>query len=82
MKILEKVAKNNWDFILFKTDEGYILNVVFHSSASDFSRSFKLNPDEETIDFEELKNLSEKIRNNYESFKYREITPTVKSSIF
>ena len=79
MKIQEKIAKNNWDFILFKTDEGYILNVVFHSSASDFSRSFKLNSDEENLDLEGLKHLSEKIRTNYETYKDREIIPTLKS---
>lgn len=78
MKVLEKIAKNNWDFILFKTDEGYVFNVVFHASASDFSRSFRLNDDEAQIDVEALKQLSELIRNNYESFKGREITPVVR----
>ena len=78
MKVLEKVAKNNWDFILFRTDEGYVLNVVFHSSATDYSRSFKLIQEEACLDFEGLKELSEKIRNNYESFKEREITPTIR----
>ena len=80
MKILEKLAKNNWDFILFKTDECYVLNVVFHSSATDYSRSFRLNPEEASLDFEGLKQLSEQIRNNYESYKDREITPTVRLS--
>ncbi|NLB64792.1 MAG: hypothetical protein GX801_11945 [Fibrobacter sp.] len=78
MKVIEKKAKNNWDFILFKTDECFALNVVFHSSATDYSRSFRLNSDEASLDFEGLKKLSEQIRNNYELYKNREITPTVR----
>jgi hypothetical protein len=77
MKVLEKIAKNNWDFILFKTDEGFVMNVVFHSSAVDYSRSFKLSKEEANYAIEDLKQLSEHIRKNYESFKNREITPVV-----
>jgi hypothetical protein len=78
MKVLEKVMKNNWDFILYRTDEGYVLNVVFYSSSMDFSRSFKLSSEESNLDFEGLKQLSEQIRNNYELYKDREVTPVVR----
>lgn len=78
MKVLEKVAKNNWDFILFKTDDGFVMNVVFHSSAVDYSRSFSLSKEEASLDFEGLKQLSEQIRKNYEAFKSREIIPVVR----
>lgn len=77
MKVLEKIAKNNWDFILYKTDGGFVMNVVFHSSAVDYSRSFKLSSEEASQDIEDLKQLSEQIRKNYESFKDREIIPVV-----
>lgn len=78
MKVLEKIAKNNWDFILFKTDEGFVMNVVFHSSAADYSRSFSLNEEEANQDIEGLKQLSEQIRKDYEAFKNREIIPVVR----
>lgn len=77
MKIVKELAKHNWDFILYKTDEGFVMNVVFYASAIDFSRSFKLSEEEASQDFESLKQLSEKIRTDYESFKDREITPAV-----
>ncbi len=78
MIVLEKVVKNNWDFVLYRTDEGYVFNVVFHVSASDFSRSFRIKDEEASRDFEGLKQLSEQIRNNYEAFKDREIIPVVR----
>ena len=77
MKILEEVAKHNWDFILYKTDEGFVMNVVFYASAVDFSRSFKLSEKEARQGIEDLKQLSEKIRKDYKSFEDREITPVV-----
>lgn len=78
MKVLNELAKNNWDFILYKTDEGFIMNVVFYSSAVDFSRSFRVSGKEANQDIEGLKQLSERIRNNYELFKEREIVPAIK----
>lgn len=78
MKVLEKIAKNNWDFILYKTDEGFVMNIVFHSSAADFSRSFRISESEANQEIEGLKQLSEKIRKNYESYKDQEITPVVR----
>ena len=77
MKVLERIAKNNWDFVLYNTTEGFVINVVFHSSAMDFSRSFRLSEEEASQSIEELKKLSEQIRNDYESFKEREIFPVV-----
>ncbi len=77
-KVLEELAKHPWDFIVFKTDNGFVMNVVFHASAMDYSRSFRLNETEARQGMEDLKKLSERIRNDYESFKDREITPVVK----
>jgi hypothetical protein len=78
MKVIRRVEKNNWDFSLFHTDEGYVLNVVFHASFSDFSRSFRVKKEEIQIDFEGLKEFSEEIRNNYDLYKHREVTPVVR----
>lgn len=77
MRILKEIYDSPWDFILYHTDEGYIINVEYSNSAVDFSRSFKLSEAEANLSFEELKQLSEKIRKDYDSFKDREITPAV-----
>lgn len=78
MKVLEELAKNNWDFTLYKTDQGFVLNVVFFSSAIDYSRSFRISEEEACLSFAGLKQLSEQIRTKHESFKDREITPVVR----
>lgn len=79
MKILESVAKHNWDFIFYKTDQGFVINVGFYASAFDYTRSFKLSNEEGSLDFEGLKQLSQRIRDDYEHFKDREVTPTVRT---
>jgi hypothetical protein len=68
------LAKNNWDFVLYELDGQYIFKVVFYSSYVDTSRKFILSEEEANLGFEELKKLSERIRNDYEQFKDREIT--------
>lgn len=70
-------AKNNWDFVLYQVGEEEIISVVFFNSMVDYSRSFKLTKQEKLYGFEELKKLSEEIRNNYDLFKEREVIPTV-----
>lgn len=77
MKVLKEVAENRWDFLLLQTDECYVLNVLFSYSAVDFYRSFKLTANEQLLDFEGLKQLSERIRNNYDAYKSKEITPAI-----
>lgn len=64
----KEIYFRNWDFILFKKDNKYIISVVFFGLV-DFHRSFYLEPEEITEDYEQLKDLSERIRNNYEQFK-------------
>ncbi len=73
----KELTKNNWDFILYEIDGKKVLSVVFYNSFVDTTKSFSLTTEEEAYDFEELKGLSEKIRNNYESFKNREIVPSI-----
>jgi hypothetical protein len=73
----KEIAKNNWDFILYEIDGKKILSVVFYNSFVDISKSFILREKEENYNFEELKILAEKIRNNYESFKDREVIPSI-----
>lgn len=75
--IIKELMKRNWDFILFETNQGYILNVVFPMGISDFSRSFRLTDQEANQSFEEVKALSEEIRENYQKFKSREIIPSI-----
>lgn len=73
----EELLRNNWDFTLYEVDEKKIISVVFYNSYVDISKSFVLNKEEELYNFEELKKLSENIRNNYEAFKDREIIPSL-----
>ncbi|MEY8780035.1 hypothetical protein AB9K32_06380 [Allomuricauda sp. XS_ASV26] len=77
-KVLEELAKHPWDFIVFKTDKGFVMNVVFHASAMDYSRSFRLDENEARQGMEELKQLSKRIRKDYNSFKNREVTLVVR----
>lgn len=77
MRILKEIYESSWDFILYQTDEGYVLNIEYSNSAVDFLRSFKISEAEAHLSFEELKQLSETIRKDYDSFKDREIIPVV-----
>lgn len=77
MKVLEKKMKSNWDFILYRTDECYVLNVTFCNSFVDVTRSFKITDEDAKLDFDGMKQLAENIRQNQESYKDREITPVV-----
>ena len=78
MKVIREVCESEWDFILYETEQGYVLNVEYASGIVDYSRSFKLNEEEAKQDIEGLKQLSEQIRKNYELFKDREIVPVVR----
>ncbi|WP_299181020.1 hypothetical protein [uncultured Chryseobacterium sp.] len=75
--IIKKLFEQKWDFTLYQIDDKKIIEVVFHNSFVDTSKSFILNGEEQDYDFEQLKKLSENIRNNYESFKDREINPSI-----
>lgn len=67
------MIKSDWDFILYKKDNYYVLKVVFSSSMADFTRSFKFELNEIDTEIEDLKELSKNIRNNYELYKNIEI---------
>ena len=73
MNALEKVMKSNWDFILYRTDQGFVLNVTTCNSFVDVTRSYKITDEESKLDFEGVKQLAEQIRNNYDSYKDREV---------
>jgi hypothetical protein len=75
--MIKAITKNNWDFTLYEVGQDYIFTVVFFNSMVDFSRSFKLNENEKIFKFEQLKELSELIRNDYDSYKEREIIPAI-----
>ncbi|WP_108809414.1 hypothetical protein [Aquimarina spinulae] len=74
---MKQLFKNNWDFVLYEVDGKKIISVVFYSSYVDVSKSFQLNSTEENFNFEQLKDLAEQIRNDYESYKIREIIPSI-----
>jgi hypothetical protein len=77
-KVIDQLAKHNWDFILYKTECGFVMNVVFNSSFADYSRSFRVSETEASQDMEGLKKLSAHIRSNYDQYIDREITPVVR----
>jgi hypothetical protein len=71
------IAKIDWDFTLYEVDQNYFISVVFFNSMVDFSRSFKLTKNERLYNLDQLKELSDLIRNNYNNFKEREIIPAI-----
>lgn len=75
--MIKLVTKSNWDFTLYEVGESYIISVVFFNSMVDFSRSFKLTKTEKLFNLDQLKELSELIRNNYENYKEREVIPSI-----
>jgi hypothetical protein len=77
MKILKEIYDIPWEFTLYETDQGFLLNVDFCNSAVDFSRSYKLLEREIGYSSSEIKALADKIRKDSESFKDREITPAI-----
>ena len=71
---MKKIYSNNWDFIVFEGEnDEKIISVVFHNSFVDISRKFLLIDKELNYGFDELKNLAEHIRNNYDEYKTREL---------
>ena len=68
-----ELFKHNWNFILYEEDGNKIFRVVFYQSNTDTSREFNLQGEELEYDFEQLKELAENIRENYENYKEREI---------
>lgn len=70
-----ELYKHNWDFILYEEDDKNNFRVVFYQSFTGTSREFKLTGEELNYNFEELKELAEDIRSNYEKYKDREIRP-------
>jgi len=74
---MKELCSHPWDFTFYDVNGKKIISVVFHNSFVDTSKSFCLQGEEEKLDFERLKELSEHIRNNYELYKDREIIPSI-----
>jgi len=74
---MEVILKDNWNFILRKKDDYYILNVVFSNNMADYSRSFKFLENEVEIEMEALKKVVEKIRKNPDTYKSIEVIPAI-----
>ena len=74
---MKELHSHPWDFTLYDVNGKKIISVVFHNSFVDTSKSFLLKGQEGEFNFERLKKLSEHIRNNYELYKDREVTPAL-----
>ncbi len=72
----KELYSRNWDFTLYQVNDKRVITVVFFGLV-DYFRSFFLQPQEITEDFESLNILSEQIRNHYDSYKDREIIPAI-----
>jgi plasmid replication initiation protein len=79
--MIKELYSRNWDFTLYQKADDYVISVVFFGLV-DFHRSFYLNTNEFNENYEELKNLSEQIRNNYDNYKIREVTPAITNEAF
>jgi hypothetical protein len=73
---MKELYSRNWDFTLYEIDNKVVITVVFFGPV-DIFRSFYLLSEELTKDYEALKAVSEKIRNNYDFYKIREIIPAI-----
>jgi len=74
--MVKEIYSRSWDFTLYQMNDKMVITVVFFGLV-DYFKSFSLLPKEVTEDFESLKDLSDQIRNNYETYKEREIVPAV-----
>lgn len=74
--MIKKLYWENWNFTLYQVDDKLVLSVVFFGMV-DYHRSFYINQDQYEGAYENLKNISENIRNNYENFKDMEIVPAI-----
>lgn len=79
MSDLKQTMGNPWDFTLYVCGNGdYIIKVIFSEGQYkvDVARFFFLKNDEigSIINMDELKIISETIRENYSSYKDKELT--------
>lgn len=74
--MVKEIYSRAWDFKLYNTENGIVLSVIFFGIV-DFHRSFKLSEADLPVDLEDLKSLSEEIRNNYDKYKEIEIIPAI-----
>ncbi len=73
---IKRLYVRNGDFALYKVECKYIISVLFSPlRIMDYSRDFYVSEEElPNIDnYESLKYLSDKIRNNYETYKNKEV---------
>lgn len=68
-----KLFSHDWDFTLYEVDKRKVISVVFYNSFIDTSHSFYLEGEENNYDLEKLIALADRIRNNYNDYKDREI---------
>jgi hypothetical protein len=76
MKSIKKIDRRDWDYILYKVDGKMVITVIFFGQI-DYPRSFYLTDNELSQGISQMPYLSEKIRNNYDTYKDREIFPPI-----
>ena len=74
--MLKKLFVQRWDFNLYEVDNKKIITVIFFGQI-DYPRSFYLTKEVKEEEYEQLQQLSEDIRNNYEKYEHLEITPPI-----
>jgi len=71
---MKEITYSRWDYILFEDNDGFILTVFF-SDQIDYPRSFRMKLD--SVKEEDLKLISRKVRENYDSYSHLEIIPPI-----
>lgn len=77
MKVIREIYDSPWDFTLYETDQGFVLNVDFCNSFFDTTRSYKVTSKDANQNFQNIKTLAEKIRKDYDLYRKQEIIPVV-----
>ncbi|MDH7913762.1 hypothetical protein [Winogradskyella sp. SYSU M77433] len=72
----KELYSRNWDYTLYEVNGKQIITVTIFGRV-DYQRSFYLENEVKESEYENLKELSEDIRNNYDKFKSLEITPPI-----
>ena len=76
--MIKKLYTKNWDYQVYQVDEKLVASIVFFGQV-DYTRSFYVQANQLSDDYELLDNLSEKIRANYSDYKKFELEPAITS---
>lgn len=76
---INQIDMQPWNYILYEVDNYYVLTVTFCEQVVDYSLSYRLTKQEESIitDREKISVLADSIRKDRESYKDRQVIPTL-----